>query len=439
MTLLLMLVPLALVAYASLVLPRTGLLTADSVFVYLQLLMLVGTIPLLAPQDVPADATHRWILGYTFLAYVTTSIFLNLVIPVALRSPDRPASILYVPGRKLWSVLILSVVVVLAYFQAVGYSAFIEGLRGLISGSEVDVATLRLESYSGSRYLFPGYVNQFRNALLPALALVVITYWVSARPKKIVRASLVGALAAMGLLGTGQRGSFVIFMVITATYLYLISGRRLKLSKVLAVGLVAVPLFVMSSAVLGRDSPLLDRFIRSNQSASVYGFRYIYDMPIQNGGEWLQSISGILPGSSGSTLASDIFSQVYGGSRGTAPPSLWGGIYHNFGTLGVVIAPIVFALVLTIVTRKGLKEPTRSTFEWVGVAGVFVSLGSWVAGGPIALPNSGLFVFILIWWVGSHIRQEAALDGSLSKRATGRTSNQRITASSNQSGAKNPS
>ena len=52
------------------------------------------------------------------------------------------------------------------------------GLRAQLSGqSDADITTLRLNSYSGSQYFAPGYVNQFKNVLLPALVVIVITYY----------------------------------------------------------------------------------------------------------------------------------------------------------------------------------------------------------------------------------------------------------------------
>ena len=45
----------------------------------------------------------------------------------------------------------------------------------------------------------------------------------------------------------------------------------------------------------------------------------------------------------------------------------------------------------------------------MGIAGVFVSLGTWVAGGPIYLPNSGLLVFVAMWFYGARRRAAAEL------------------------------
>ncbi|MGN7246448.1 O-antigen polymerase [Janibacter anophelis] len=399
-----------LVCYLMTVVPKSGLFTADSIFVYVQFLMVIGTLRLLDTETYRADAAHEIVLGYSFAAYVLTSILINFASPPLRPSGAEPAAV-YRPGMPFKMLMVASVGIVVAYFTAVGYSAFIEGLRGILSGQDVDTATLRLESYAGSSYLYPGYVNQFKNALLPGMVVVACSYWLARRPRQYGRAFAFVMIAVFGLLGTGQRGAFVIFLVTVVTYLYLASGRRFSLGRLGIVALVGLPLFMLSSAALGRDLPLYDRFLRSNQAASVAGFRYIYEMPVVHGKEWLESILGVVPGSAftGSTLANEIFKVVYGGSRGTAPPSLWGSVYHNFGVLGIVIMPVIFAIVLNWVGRKGLAVARRSTLEWMGIAGVFVSLGTWVAGGPIYLPNSGLLVFVAMWFYGARRRTATEL------------------------------
>ena len=64
---------------------------------------------------------------------------------------------------------------------------------------------MRLDSYGAGAYLFPGYVNQFKNVILPALAIVVVHYLfgIGYRYRVMVSVVLIG-LALLGLLGTGN-------------------------------------------------------------------------------------------------------------------------------------------------------------------------------------------------------------------------------------------
>jgi hypothetical protein len=399
-------------AYFHSVIRRTGLLTADSIFVYLQLLMLLGTLPLLEPQFYEADGIHGYVLAYTFITYMITSAIIQLSWTRQSLTGDRPV-LVYKPGGTFGIGLVIGVLIVLLYFRAVGYSAFYDGVSGLITGQKQDIATLRLNSYGGARYLFPGYVNQVKNAALPAMAVLWIIYGTRAGKRRPIRSLIIGAIAIFGLIGTSQRSAFVIFVLILGVYAYLAGGRRISSRMVGSFFLLFVPMMTLATAALARSSSgensgllgsinqFVQRIFTANQTSSVVGWRYIYERgPVGTGQEWLKSLQGLLPGSTGSTLANDIFAVLYGGTRGTSPPSIWGSIYYNFGMVGISLAPILLAIVVTYITRAGVRPRPRNTMELMGVAGVFVIVGSWVISGPLYLLNGGLVVFILLWLIG---------------------------------------
>src|SRR5699024_6585743 len=150
---------------------------------------------------------------------------------------------------------------------------------------------------------------------------------------------------------------------------------------------------------------LLARIFESNQGASVAAFRYVDGMDIQWGGEWLQSIIGLLPGVAGSSLSGEVFAMIYGSDRGTAPPSIWTSIYHNFGFIGAVIGAILLGIIYFLVSKKIYLTRSLNTLMAVGMAGVTTLMATWIAGAPDYLLNTGLAVFIFLWWWGSRIHK----------------------------------
>lgn len=409
-------------AYWLIVMKKGGRLTADGLFVAGQTLMAVGSLSLLREEH-QADRLYSFFLAYTLVVFIIVSSILRLSLREvgSARELAEPRDLK--PSLAFWTLLILSVVVVVLYYRAVGYSAFIRGLQAQFGGTSEDIAGLRLESYSGSRYLFPGYVNQVKNVLLPGLVILAISYWHGRgvlQRRKFVATGLV-LIVLYGLLGTAQRGAFVAAALTLLVYLYLRNRGRFGRGAT-ALGLLTIVLLITSTVALGRsgaDLPseptvaargsaaageIVERFMLVNQGAGVVGFRYIYTYTeVQGGREWLRSLSGLLPGQGGSDLATRIFAYRYGSDRGTSPPAIWGSIYHNFGVGGVLVAPAVLAILLVGVTRAAFKRREKSSMEILGISGVFVTFGLWVAGSPIFLLNSGLLVYLAFWLVGSSL------------------------------------
>src|SRR5699024_10499905 len=66
-----LIIPLALcfLVYCVLVIPRTAMLTAETIFVYLQFIMAVGALPILDPSRT-ADRVYAAIIIYTLIAFM---------------------------------------------------------------------------------------------------------------------------------------------------------------------------------------------------------------------------------------------------------------------------------------------------------------------------------------------------------------------------------
>lgn len=398
-----------------------GRLSPASIFIYMQFLMALGTIPTLDVLE-RADNVHAWLIFGSFLAFVGTSAVLAFLVP------PRPARIelnyarseRWVRPRGAISVwCAISILISLIYYSAIGYNVLAVGLGNAFAGNTNDVTTLRLQAYAGGEYFYPGYVNQFKNSLLPALVCVITAYlFVRKSPARWVTSSALTMVTMVFLLGTGQRGAFVIFMIILAIFISLMNPAQGIRRMVILAG-ITIPVFSLSTVALGRSSyelstavglfdkiavignEIIFRILGSNQLASTTGFRYIYTMPQKDGAEWGQSLIGLLPGVPGSTLSNEIFAALYGSMRGTAPPSIWGSFFHNFGFQYTLVLAGFLAVIYHLVGRSISQTRHPNSLQAIGMAGVTGVLGTWVAGSPDYLLNVGLMVYIVLWAVGA--------------------------------------
>lgn len=441
-----MIAPMALMAVAHIAGPGKilGRLSPASLFIYVQFVMAVGTLPLLEPQN-EADFTHGWLILTTFGAFWATTSILIVADSRIISATDkriRKLTIWSHPKPLMIALLVLSVGICVIYYYAIGYNVLAVGLEDAIGGGSSDIASLRLAAYAGEEYFYPGYVNQFKNALLPALLCIVVPYMVINRTTGRSIAIPILVLAALiFILGTGQRGAFITFMITIVIFVTLMSGKKAT-ARIFWITVAAFLVFFISTLALGRSSTTLQRsenpweqagiivsevvfrIFGSNQLASVTGFRYIYEQPPVNGYEWWQSITGLLPRVSGSTLSNEIFAQLYGSLRGTAPASIWGATYYNFG----LVATLLFAVFLAwVYHRVGLKirsSAVVNSTQAIGMAGVTTVLGTWVAGSPDYLFNVGLAVYVVLWVWGSRLGQDTSPISSAAGRgkAPGRIS-----------------
>ena len=404
-----------------------GFLTLDGIFVASQLLMATGTLFALDEHSRP-DSVYAGVITIPMLIYIGVSVSISIIVR---SKTDKKISfvkhrvfVAYRPGRWIIALTLLSAIVTIAYFQAVGYNVLTLGLQDLLAGdaSNTDFTTLRLNSYAGSRYLFPGYVNQFKNTILPSLTIVIIYYLFNAkRPHRKLYSVPLILLSFFGILGTGQRGAFILFCLVAITFSYYAHRDRF-VRRVVIISVVATPFLMLMTLILGRSSQQLaqtggvldstsvlateisKRFFSDNQSSGIAGFRYTYGLPTQYGAEWFRGILGILPDNPGSNLAGEIFKSLYGSTRGTAPPSMWGSVYYNFGVGGLILVPILLAAIYQFVTIRAVAHSEMNSLEAIGMSGVFVIFGNWIAGGPEYLLNSGGVTFAILWWLGHHTR-----------------------------------
>ena len=397
-----------------------GQFSAISLFVYANATMAAGTVPSLDPS-IAADHVHALLVSLTLLTIVGTAFVASVTQRRASRASFRPSLEFSLPQPSVALWIVISIAITALYYVNVGYLAFFESLRALAGSTDTDFAALRLESYAGSRYFFPGYVNQFKNALLPALTIAVLVSAHHLRARgRVMTTALLLPIALLALLGTGQRGAFVLALGVAVVAASLIAPGSFR-RNAFRIGLLGLGLFFVTTIASGRATTALRtaegiggqigvlfdqlafRLLGSNQLSSVVGFRYVHETDVPFASEWAASIIGLLPGLPGSDLSNRIFAMLYGSSRGTAPLSLWGSAYHNVGMPGAVVLAAVIAIALCAIATKINATANSNLIELVGMAGVTVTLGTWIADGPVAPINAGLAVYVLLWLWGSRL------------------------------------
>jgi oligosaccharide repeat unit polymerase len=390
------------------------------IFVLSQLVLFLGTIPYL-DSAVEADYVYMVIMFGGMCIFVFGIISSNFLFRT---SRSEIKNWLSVPFNKIESgfqfnfflgiIIVVSVIVSFVYYYAVGYNILLEavfslfGDIGRVLGD--DVVTLRLQSYSGDQYFAPGYVNQFKNVLLPLLSgYLIIRYILLRKRKDLFLFLILLPVNLVFLLGTGQRGPFfyivVIFLIFCNISLPAKEARRINLISIV----LLVILFSFATYTLQKDfeyfadindfirllTALPERIFTGNQWSGVIGFRYIYALPTQYGREWFESFK-ILPGQGSKyTLASEVFKVMFGSYRGTAPVSIWGSIWFNFNWVGVAVIPFLMGMAYQGLYLRLIRGP-KTLFRLLYYSAFSVILGMWIAGGPETLVNVGLLTIVIL-------------------------------------------
>lgn len=390
----------------------------DVLFIIIHAVTTIGTITQIDALGT-SEGRYANLLVWSLVIFIVGSSVTHLVFRTrAISSITIDDSAKF--GGGATALLLLGMVVVVVYFVAVGYSALLVGFQSAISGTANDVATYRLESYAGSRYLFPGYVNQFKNALVPTLIVLMIINWrrTAVRSRTVLSMGLV-LFAAFSLLGTAQRTAAVLFVLVLLLVLWQIDRRRSKLQALLVLA-IATPFLLLSTFALGRQTQssggtslwdlflqLVGRMLGGNTEVELRGFQFIESLPVASGSEWWASLVGLLPGQPGSTLPNEIFELSYGSARGNAQPSLWASALHNFGESGVMLFALSLGILFAALSSYFNRTTVRNLYEVGGIAGVTVVLASWTVGSPVVPLNQGLPAYLGLLLIGSFIRKRA--------------------------------
>lgn len=376
-------------------------------------LIAVGTIPLL-DFNLPSDRTYMAMFIVAMITFVTTVFVYFLAFPIKLDMQ------LYAKKNEeeftkdeiivSFVVFIVSVIVTIAYFRAVGYNV----LFLLITGQAEDYSSLRLESYSGENYFAPGYVNQFKNVLLPVTSLIISIYLDRLPEKKFRNLFVVVAwpLVFIGLAGTGQRG-FLIYTLAAIFMAFSLRNAGRSMSKGLVnLFLIAVPVLVLFSFMTGAYTgvadgganeilaKIIERIVIVQQEGGLFGFRYIYLLNTAWFSEWIQGFIGIVPkvgpfaNVQGSTLSHDIYAALYGTDRGTAPLTAVGSAYYNGRIFGVILL-YAFMAVFACYSYRRFIRGRKSVPRICAYGFMFLYISIYVSDSPVILIDNGILALVL--------------------------------------------
>jgi len=395
-----------------------------ALFLLSQTLMFVGTLPLLDPIF-EADRVHLWVMTITQVLFMTGALVARAV---DRRDSGGPAAkqwwagpLLCEYGREFDAVLlvvaVVSVAATIIYYVMVGYNVFTMSVESYLkTGSALeDVRDLRKNMYNGETYFAPGYFNQFKNVLLPLVtALYFVRYGLLRRRSDLWFGLVLLPIGIVGLLGTGQRGAMAQAFLIAGVFGSATLPQRTRRRVMLPLVAGGLFLFGVATLFLGRTATrvdsagsafailkeMFDRVFWGNQFASLWGFRYIYHASDPGfGSDWLAEICSVLPRpirpAIESTLNIDIFEVMFHDREGTAPPSLWGSVWYNFGRFGVVAVPLLLGALYQRI-QMGLFRGPKTLGRLLTYSGACVYLGLWGAGGPLVLANTGLLTVLIL-------------------------------------------
>lgn len=298
----------------------------------------------------------------------------------------------------------VSIVACTYFFVSSGYNVFVQMLQAFAGGSTGNYTDERLAL---NNVWGVGYIYQFRVIIFPILCAFLVT----CKHHKYLK--LLGYICfpimIVFILGTGQRGGFVMFILMfVVALLYMYKFYRQREIKIILVLLVSGALIIFSFMTIfnGRVASgenviqsLISRIFNENQECAVIAFRYIDSTKIQYGRDWFLSLMDILPGKNDyQQLSYVIFEIMYGTDRGTAPPCIWGSAYYNFGWFGVALMPFVMGILyhkLYYVFRTQDINRLRIFLY----SAMFVVLGSWLSDTPMVLFNQGFITLVILTMV----------------------------------------
>lgn len=405
-----LLIPWAITAKST-----TGLINPDGVFVLTNLMVIGGSATLINPQD-QVESTYWTVLVIFFSTYLIASTLGRLGAP---SQPTRVQSSVVSRSGVLIALYVASVAISGAYYLAAGGVPLLQGTQAALSGSSFDTQSARLETYAGAGYLYPGYVNQFKNAILPILTLAFIhRLWVEKLTGRLPLTLVMTAIMVICVAGTGQRQAIMLVLAIGVIAAW--RGRVLRASTLVWVAAGGFAVFSLLTLLLNRQeddlaaasgisgkagvfaNSLARRVFLEQADSGISAFHYTYPRPIQWGSEWATDILGVLPGMRGSDLANQVFAMLWGTPRGTAPASLWGGLHYNFGIALGVFVVLVLAMIFRALTMKLVYAPRSENDTFLrdlAFAGMTIAAGTWVSGSPLTILNQGFFAYLFLYWL----------------------------------------
>ena len=356
----------------------------------------------------PGAATTTFVLLVTIAQLSLTATALTLC---ALRRtpPDVPPIMSPVENAIAWGLAVASTLVCFAFVVAIlRNEELLLILAGVLTGDE-RFLDFRTTMTSGTAvYLAPGYVKQFRDVLLPGSLIALVAFTGRPRWWLIVPMGLLGFGAA---LLSGERFSLMVYILAFGFALALRpDSRRAALRVVVPVfALVLFTAFVASTVLLGRSSEDSSLLTVISEAAVALFDRIALTLPRENAGgfgiwqplaptwgqNWLSAIAGILPGAQ-TGLDQDLHEVLGGSAMGSSPLGLAPDAYLAWGTLGIVICPALYCLLLDradtalVDSASPLAKALRVallplSFAWYSPFLFLLNGGAVLVGGAVAI------------------------------------------------------
>jgi len=371
------------------------------IFVAMQTIMFTGILTY-ANFNISSDKKLVLIYFVALLMFIFGTMIAKAMYPIRKKDIRLTSNKLSLYQQMVILGLVgVSIIACTYFFVSSGYNVFVQMVQAFVGGNTGNYTDERLAM---NNVWGVGYIYQFRVIIFPILCAFLVT----CKHHKYLK--LLGyicfPLMIVFILGTGQRGGFVMFVLMfTVALLYIYKFYRQREIKIILVLVIVGSLIVFSFMTIfnGRvasDSnvvqSVLSRIFNENQECAVVAFRYIDNTSVQYGKDWLFSLRDILPGKNQyQQLSYVIFEIMYGSDRGTAPPCIWGSAYYNFGWFGIVLMPFIMGILYHKLYYVFSTQKINKLKIFLYSA-MFVVLGSWLSDTPMVLFNQGFITLVIL-------------------------------------------
>ena len=328
------------------------------------------------------------------------------------------------------AVVVLTLAVAMAvslwFATSLGYHVLAESVSYFVNPTGPEsvgriYSSLRTDPHYGGRYLYIGYVTQFKDYLLPAVTILWLTR--AAVRNHFLDWSVVFFLLPANLYFltiTGKRSKVLVFafmVLIVLTHRLGVPASIVRHSakirsavRVMAVG--ALTLFSGITVLRGwisTEAPIAElllspftqlwwRMATGLAEAKLQLMEVLFTQPITWGRDWWRALLTIAPGHELGS-ANEFHEILYGSATGAVGLQVWESAWVNFGWFGVAIVGALLGFALQLFTFRffrGEREATRTVlFLLLGLQlGSFSEPYGLVAGGTCAV--AALYVLIRV-------------------------------------------
>jgi len=264
------------------------------------------------------------------------------------------------------------------YYFLIGGAPFFIALKQIFKGN-IDVAKQIIylgrqsQYYDTTNYIGQGYFELIRLGLLPYLSLLIFLKYYKNKFKLFGYISI-GTVILLSL-ASGQRWPTAFFILTLVYFFILIYNLKIWSNKIISVGLVLLFFMLSLTFLMNRSSvqeveggmlffAIINRLFYRITLASHIPVFFTYELfpekiPFQFGKIWLQDIIALLPGPD--QTFGVIYSTIIGQSWGSAPLTLLGELYANFGLLGPIIGFMLLGLILAYLQELFRKIISRES------------------------------------------------------------------------------